>query len=217
MAPPSKTLESDYSRTDSIEVDTGMVKSFQSVFNGNMKRIHDAESSLASKRSKIVELANEFMVQIAVFEHPLNNFEAMDPKIYDGIVKPKVLNMIREYVQTMFNEMEGSFMKIQTNISLMKENKSETNFVIENCREVNRLLDIVDDKTKDIETQLGNIKKSWFQALNLQEEQNTLSEKIVLKMDKISKLQDSISTVIDVISMNIQQVSLDGESNDMTI
>ena len=36
-------------------------------------------------------------------------------------------------------------------------------------------------------------------------------------MDKISKLQDSISTVIDVISMNIQQVSLDGESNDMTI
>ena len=99
----------------------------------------------------------------------------------------------------------------------MKENKSETNFVIENCREVSRLLDIVDDNTKDIETQLCNIKKSWFQALNLQEEQNTLSEKIVLKMDKISKLQDSISAVIDVISMNIQQVSLDGESNDMTI
>ena len=53
--------------------------------------------------------------------------------------------------------------------------------------------------------------------MNLQEEQNTLSEKIVLKMDKISKLQDSISNVIDEISMNIQQVSLDGESNDMTI
>ena len=129
-----------------------MVKSFQSVFNGNMKRIHDAESNLAQKRSKIVDLANEFMVQIAVFEHPLNNFSTMDPKIYEGIIKPKVLDMIKEYVQTMFNEMEGSFMKIQTNISLMKENKSETNFVIENCKEVNRLLEIVEEKTKEIDT-----------------------------------------------------------------
>ena len=53
--------------------------------------------------------------------------------------------------------------------------------------------------------------------MNLQEEQNTLSEKIVLKMDKISKLQEGISDVIDVISMNIQQVSLDGENNDNAI
>jgi hypothetical protein len=123
-----------------------------------MKRIHDAETSLGTKRGKIVELANEFMVQIAVFEHPLNNFETMDPKIYKGIIKPKVLDMIKDYVQVMFNEMEGSFMKIQTNISLMKENKSETNFVIENCKEVNRLLEVVDEKTTEIESKLIEIK-----------------------------------------------------------
>lgn len=36
-------------------------------------------------------------------------------------------------------------------------------------------------------------------------------------MDKINKLQDSIASVIDEISGNIQQVSLDGENNDMVI
>jgi hypothetical protein len=45
----------------------------------------------------------------------------------------------------MFNTMEGSFIKIQTIISLMKDNKSETNFVIENCKEVAKLLEGVDE------------------------------------------------------------------------
>ena len=36
-------------------------------------------------------------------------------------------------------------------------------------------------------------------------------------MDKINKVQDSISALIDEISLNIQQVSLDGENNDMVI
>ena len=40
----------------------------------------------------------------------------------------------------------------------MKENKSETNFVIENCKEVNRLLEVVDEKTTEIETKLIEIK-----------------------------------------------------------
>lgn len=66
------------------------------------------------------------MAQIAVFEHPLNDFSSMNPKIYEGIIKPKVLDLIKEHVQSMFNEMEASFVKIQTNISLMKDNKSET-------------------------------------------------------------------------------------------
>ena len=70
----------------------------------------------------------------------------------------------------MFNEMEGSFVKIQTIISLMKDNKSETNFVIENSKEVTKLLEQVDEKTLAIDTQLDKIKKSWFEALNLQEE-----------------------------------------------
>ena len=86
MKPDPKTLESDYSnsRAGSIgETESGMVKSFQSVFNGNMKRIHDAEASLGHKRSKIVDFANQYMIQIAVFEHPKNNFKNMDPKIYE--------------------------------------------------------------------------------------------------------------------------------------
>ena len=36
-------------------------------------------------------------------------------------------------------------------------------------------------------------------------------------MDKINKVQDSISFLVDAISDNIQQVTLDGENNDMVI
>ena len=62
--------------------------------HSNMRKIHDLESLLGTKRSLIVEFANQFMIQIAVFEHPMNDFEGMDEKIYQGMIMPKVKDII---------------------------------------------------------------------------------------------------------------------------
>ncbi len=70
----------------------------KNVFNANMRKIHDMESQLGTKRSKIVDFANQYMIQIAVFEHPMNNLESIDEKIYQGIIKPKVIDLVKDYV-----------------------------------------------------------------------------------------------------------------------
>ena len=54
----------------------------------------------------------------------------MDPKIYEGIIKPKVIDLIKEYVQNMFQDMEKSFILIQTIISEMREHKADENIIL---------------------------------------------------------------------------------------
>jgi hypothetical protein len=49
------------------------------------------------------------MVYISVIEHPFNDFESMDPKIFDGIIKPKVIDSIKNDIQVSFGDVEQSF------------------------------------------------------------------------------------------------------------
>lgn len=135
-----------------------------------MKKIHDVESQLGTKWTKIVEFANQFMIQIAVFEHPMNDFESMDEKIYKGLVKPSVIDTVKDYVQIMFAEMEETFVEIQLIIAGMKENKADANYVNQKTLEAALLIEKVDQKAIEIENQQLKIKKSWIDALCLQEE-----------------------------------------------
>jgi hypothetical protein len=60
------------------------------------------EMGLANKRTKILDFASRFMIYIALVEHPLNDFSSMDQRIFEGIIKPKVLEMIKNDVQGLF-------------------------------------------------------------------------------------------------------------------
>jgi hypothetical protein len=46
------------------------------------------------------------MLYIAIVEHPLNDFESMDQKIFLGIIKPQVIDYIKDDVQMVFGELE---------------------------------------------------------------------------------------------------------------
>lgn len=46
----------------------------RAVFNGNLKKISEVEMQLYKRRTQVVELAEQFMVFIAVIEHPKNDF-----------------------------------------------------------------------------------------------------------------------------------------------
>ena len=46
------------------------------------------------------------MIYITVIEHPLNDFKSMDPKIFDGILKPKVIDAIKNDIQVCFGDVE---------------------------------------------------------------------------------------------------------------
>jgi hypothetical protein len=52
------------------------------------------------------------MIYIAVIEHPLNDFENMDPGIFEGIIKPKVIDAIKNDIQLSFGDVEQSFCDI---------------------------------------------------------------------------------------------------------
>ena len=142
---------------------------FKSVFNGNLQRINDVENMLAAKRSKVIEFANQFMIQIALFEHPMNDFAGMDQKIYEGLIKDKVINHIRDYVENMFGELEGYFVDIGNMLTEMKENKSDAITVLQKSKDATELLDRVEAQSQQIQSELDKIKESWADALAKQE------------------------------------------------
>ena len=76
----------------------GAMDEIKAVFNGNVKKITDLELQLAKRRTQIVEFANQFMVYIAIVEHPMNDFDSMDPKIFHGIIRPQVIDYIKNDV-----------------------------------------------------------------------------------------------------------------------
>ena len=89
---------------------------FKSVFNGNLKKITEMEMLLSNQRTKILDYANRFMTYIALVEHPLNDFNSMDQRIFEGIIKPKVLKMIKNDVQGLFEQIEQN---LQSEASLI--------------------------------------------------------------------------------------------------
>ena len=50
------------------------------------------------RRTQVVELAEQFMIFIAVIEHPKNDFKAIDPTTYNDFMKPNVINPVRKEV-----------------------------------------------------------------------------------------------------------------------
>lgn len=56
------------------------------------------------------------MNYIALVEHPLNDFTSMDQRIFEGITKPKVLEMIKNDVQGLFEEIEQNLQKVASTI-----------------------------------------------------------------------------------------------------
>jgi len=64
------------------------------------------------------------MIYIAVVEHPLNDFKSMDPRIFLGIIKPMVIDPIKNDVQTIFGEIEQNLQLLSTIVTQMRENKS---------------------------------------------------------------------------------------------
>lgn len=88
---------------------SSMSSDFKAVFNGNLKKISEVELLLYKRRTQVVELAEEFMMFIAVIEHPMNDFTSVDPAIYDNFMKPNVIDVVRKEVQQSFVDVEQSF------------------------------------------------------------------------------------------------------------
>ena len=82
------------------------------MFNGNLKKISEVEMQLYKRRTQVVELAEQFMVFIAVIEHPKNDFKNIDQTIYNEFMKPNVINPVRKEVQESFGEVEQKFQKL---------------------------------------------------------------------------------------------------------
>ena len=81
------------------------------------------------------------MTYIALVEHPLNNFTSMDQRIFEGIIKPKVLDMIKNDVQGLFEEIEQNLQSVATSTQQMKANKSEADTfqkLFDECEVVNQ-------------------------------------------------------------------------------
>mmetsp|Transcript_6794 Transcript_6794/g.11430 ORF Transcript_6794/g.11430 Transcript_6794/m.11430 type:complete len:250 (+) Transcript_6794:206-955(+) len=191
------------------------------IFNQNLRKIHDIELELTMKRQIIVELANQFLIYIAVIEHPLNNFEAMDQNLIDEVIKPNVIEAIKDDIQEIFLSIEQLFQKIQKLLDLMRQNYQDQQLFDSMHVQLTPLFKEVKDLSNETRTQLERIQKIWFLALDQQEEAEALADKIEGKVDKITQMQSTISDLIDEISINIQQhdsvPEVDGVNQDYVI
>jgi len=59
----------------------------------------------------------------------------MDPKIYEGFIKPQVIEFVKDHVEQIFAEMEGLFVEISNCVGAMKDNKTDSNFVQRKSRD----------------------------------------------------------------------------------
>lgn len=66
------------------------------------------------------------MLYIAIVEHPLNDFESMDQKILNGIIKPQVIDYIKYDVQMVFGELEQNMQSVFDLLVQLKSNKANT-------------------------------------------------------------------------------------------
>lgn len=104
------------------------------------------------------------MIYIAVIEHPLNDFDAMDPKIFDGIIKPKVIDQIKNEIQMSFGEVEQSFQIVQDLLIQMKQSSQDEVLTEELMQEAEPVLETINQKTRAIDKKLDSIKKTWFES-----------------------------------------------------
>lgn len=123
-------------------------------------------------------------------------------------------------LQSVFQELEENFTKIQSIIEKMKQNQKDSDVINQLTEEVNPLFEFAAQKTRNTVVQLDDIKKTWFEALKQQDYESRLGERIGRKIDKVDALQADVATIIDELSLNIQSYDVqdvNGASSDMTI
>lgn len=85
---------------------------------------------------------------------------------------------------------------------------------------VANLFDKLDKQIKDTKKMVSDIRKKWYEALDKQHESDLLQEKILHKLDKVSKVQGEVANLIDAITNAFDTHTVDdveGESADMMI
>ena len=102
----------------------------------------------------------------------------------------------------------------------MKAKKSDadaTQKLVDECDDVNKN---VASQIEKIGKMLRDIAKTWFDAAHHQEQLNKISEKTIVKIDKIQKVEDNINRIIDEITMSINMVDveeIEGKDSNMII
>jgi uncharacterized protein YoxC len=91
----------------------------------------------------------------------------MDPRILHGIIKPMVIDPIKNDVETIFGEIEQNLQMVAKILSQMKENKSNAVLTLKLSEESEPLLLKVSALSDDISKKLKNIQNTWFDAANL--------------------------------------------------
>ena len=102
----------------------------------------------------------------------------------------------------------------------MKSKKSDaeaTQKLVDDCEVINNT---VAAQIDNIEKKLKDIQKTWFNAAHQQEMLNNISEKTLVKIDNIHKVEFHINKIIDEITMSINTIDVDeieGKSSDMIL
>ena len=91
-------------------------------------------------------------------------------------------------LQSVFQELEENFTKIQSIIEKMKQNQKESDVINQLTKEVEPLFEFAAQRTRNTVDQLEDIKKTWFAALKKQDYENRLQERIGHKIDKLDTL-----------------------------
>ena len=91
-------------------------------------------------------------------------------------------------LQSVFQELEENFTKIQSIIEKMKQNQKESDVINQLTKEVEPLFEFAAQRTRNTVDQLEDIKKTWFAALKKQDYENRLQERIGHKIDKLDSL-----------------------------
>ena len=102
----------------------------------------------------------------------------------------------------------------------MKNKKSDNEAFQQFVKEIESVNSTVTDQIDNIGRMIKDIQKNWFEAAHQQEMLNKISEKTLVKIDKIQKVEDNINRIIDDITMSISMVDVDeieGKSSDMII
>lgn len=85
------------------------------------------------------------MLYISIVEHPLNDFESMDQKIFNGIIKPQVIDYIKNDVQMVFGELEQNMQSVFDLLVQLKSNKANTTLTTKLIGDAEALLEKISE------------------------------------------------------------------------
>jgi len=62
-------------------------------------------------RTKVAKIARTFLIYSTIVEHPKNNYAEMDTRIYEEIIRPEVINFLKDKIEPQFNTVEEALTK----------------------------------------------------------------------------------------------------------